>query len=308
MQDNSAQLLRVNFAKEEEKAYQQVFKRSALVSSASVGWKDLGFNIALDRQPPCEMPKTSVKQHCIGILLDMPSIPVCTERIIDGRLTQEQNSQGECIIVPANTTHQAAWDREGSALTIAIDSVVFAHTIHEVVDPNRVELLPQFATPDPLIYQIGVALKSALINASDGSRLYAETLINALMLHLLEKYSVPSNPAQYVAGALPQHKLQQIIDYIDTYLDRDLSLKELATLVQMSPSYFSQLFKSATGITPHRYVINYRIERAKELMRQGKLSIAEIATQVGFADQSHLHRHFVRLVGVTPKIFWQQFN
>jgi AraC family transcriptional regulator len=69
----------------------------------------------------------------------------------------------------------------------------------------------------------------------------------------------------------------------------------------MSPHYFSMLFKQTTGITPHQYVIRCRIERAKYLMAQTKLPLAEIAIQVGFVDQSHLHRHFKRCVGVTPK-------
>jgi AraC family transcriptional regulator len=86
-------------------------------------------------------------------------------------------------------------------------------------------------------------------------------------------------------------------------LDRDLSLKELSNLVQMSPHYFSKLFKQSTGKTPHQYVICCRIERAKYLIQQRKLSLAEIATQVGFVDQSHLHRHFSRLLGITPQTY-----
>ena len=301
-------LISIDFTKEKEAGYQRVFKRSPIISSASVGWDDLGITIAYDRQPPSELPKVSAKQHCIGILTDIPPSSVYTERIIDGRFNHEQNVQGDCIIVPANTTHQALWDHEGSALTIAIEPTVFAQTIYEVVDPDKIELLPQFATPDPLFYQIGVALKSALVRHGTSSRLYAETLINTLILHLLEHYSVPCNSFKSVAGKLPQYKLQQIIDYIDAYIDRDLSLKELATSVQMSPHYFSRLFKQNTGITPHQYVIRCRIDRAKVLLKQGKLSIAEIAKEVGFVDQSHLHRHFKRLVGITPKKYLQEFQ
>ncbi|MEL6166985.1 MAG: AraC family transcriptional regulator, partial [Cyanobacteria bacterium J06628_3] len=91
------------------------------------------------------------------------------------------------------------------------------------------------------------------------------------------------------------------------YLDSDLSLNQLASSVQMSPHYFSRLFKETTGFTPHQYVINCRVKRAKELLKQGKLSIAEIAKEVGFVDQSHLHRYFKRKVGITPKQFSQQY-
>lgn len=306
MQNNSAQSLSVDFTQEKEEAYKRVFKRSPLVSSMSVGWDDLG--IIYDRQPPIELPKTSVKQHCIGILTDLPS-PVETERIIDGRLMQEYNLQGDFVIIPANVTHQAAWYKEGSALTIAIEPTVFAQNIYEVVDPDKIELLPQFATPDPFVYQIGVALKSALIKNGTTSRLYAETLINTLILHLLEHYSTTRlNPSEYIAGKLPKYKLKQVINYIYAHLDSDLSLKELANSVQMSPHYFARLFKETTGITPHQYVIRCRVERAKNLLKEKKLSIAQIATQVGFVDQSHLNRYFKRLVGITPKTYLREFN
>lgn len=295
----SPEYLKVDFVKEREEAYKRVYQRSPIISSASVGWDNLG--IAYDWYPVGGMPKLLSKQHSIGIFTDVPSLAI-TERQIDGRLKEEQVVQGSCVIVPANTSHQAEWNRESGALTIAVNPTIFAQTIYEVVDPNSIELLPQFATPDPLIYQLGVALKSALTKHDNSSRLYAETLVNTLILHLLEHYTtIRPHLRECVAGQLPKYKLQQVIDYIDAYLDRDLSIKKLSHLVQMSPHYFSQLFKSTTGITPYQYVLRCRIERAKNLLKQDKLSIAEIATQVGFVDQSHLHRHFKRLVGITPK-------
>lgn len=73
-------------------------------------------------------------------------------------------------------------------------------------------------------------------------------------------------------------------------------------IAQMSPHYFSQLFKRSTEITPHQFVIRARVERAKELLIEGKFAIAEVAKIVGFVDQSHLHRYIERLLGVTPRM------
>jgi AraC family transcriptional regulator len=303
--NNLSNTLLIDFNQGKEEGYKRVFNRSPLVSTQSVGWENL--SIIYDRQPAIELPKTSLKQHCIGILIDIPS-NTQTERIIDGHFVREQNVQGDLIILPANTTHQAAWYQEGSAITIAIDTTVFAQTIYEVVDPDKIELLPQFATPDPFVYQIGLGLKSALIKHGTTSRLYAETLINALILHLLENYSTTrKNSFEPLAGTLPNYKLQQIIDYVHAYLDSDLSLNKLAASVQMSPYYFSRLFKESTGFTPHQYVIHIRIQRAKDLLKQKKLSIAEIAKEVGFVDKSHLNRNFKRQVGITPKQFAQNY-
>jgi AraC family transcriptional regulator len=295
----SSECLEVNFVKEREVAYQRIYQRSPIISSASVGWDFMG--IAYDWYPPGGMPKVLSQQHSIGIFTDVPS-PAITERQIDGRLKEEQIVQGSCVIVPGNISQKAEWNKESGALCLSIDPMIFAQTIYEVVDPNNVELLPQFAIADPFIYQIGVALKAALFKHSDRSRLYSETLVKTLILHLLEHYTTNCpNLRECAAGQLPQYKLQQVIDYINDYLDRDLSLQELSNLVQMSPHYFSTLFKQSTGISPHQYVIRCRIERAKCLMGQSKLSLSEIAIQVGFVDQSHFHRHFSRLVGITPK-------
>lgn len=297
----SAECLKVNFVQEREEAYKRIYKRSPIISSASVGWDFMG--IVYDWYPVEKVPKITCRQHGIGIFTDVPS-PAITERQIDGHFKREEIVQGSCVIIPANLSHYGEWDKESGALCLSIDPTVFAQTIYEVVDPNTIELLPVFATPDPFIHQIGVALKAALFKQSDRSRLYAETLVNTLILHLLEHYTTSRpNLRECIAGQLPQYKLQQVIDYIDAYLDRDLSLQELSNLVQMSPHYFSTLFKQSTGTTPHQYVIRCRIERAKCLMAQAKLSLAEIATQVGFVDQSHLHRHFKHLVGVTPKTY-----
>jgi AraC family transcriptional regulator len=108
------------------------------------------------------------------------------------------------------------------------------------------------------------------------------------------------------AGGLSKFKLQQVIDYIDAHLDQDLSLRELAAIAQISSHYFSQLFKQSTGLTPHQYVIHCRIARVKELLPKTKQLIADVARSVGFVDQSHLHRYFKRIVGVTPKTFQQK--
>ena len=306
MQDNSSQSLRVNFVKEREEAYKRIYKRSPMLSSHAVGWDSLG--IAYDWYPVEKVPKVISQQHAIGIFTDVPS-PAITERYIDGHFKREQVVRGSCVIIPANMSQYAEWNQESGAITMSIDPTVFAQTIHEVVDPDTIELLPLFATLDPFLYQIGVALKSALTKQGDTSRLYAETLVNSLILHLLEHYcTTHSNPRQTIVGQLPQYKLQQVIEYINVYLDRDLSLKELSSLVQMSPHYFSKLFKQTTGTTPHQYVIRCRVDRTKDLLKQGKLSIAEISKEVGFVDQSHLHRHFKHLVGITPKTYAQNFD
>ena len=262
-----------------------------------------GILVDYDYLLPGQTPEISVKQHGIGIFVEMPE-PAQAERSIDGRFRREQVLQGDVVIVPANTWHRTCWDRAGGAIVLGLEPKKFARTIDETIERNGFELIPHFATPDPLIHQMGFALKRALENSERVSCLYAETMIAALMVHLLQYYCTQTATLPTYTGGLSKLKLQRVVDYIHDYLDRDLSLNELAAVVQISPHYFSQLFKQSMGITPHQYVIRCRIDRAKDLLIQG-LTIPDVAKIVGFVDQSHLHRHFKQLVGMTPKAFVQ---
>lgn len=104
-----------------------------------------------------------------------------------------------------------------------------------------------------------------------------------------------------VVGGLPPRRLQRVFSHIRENISRDLSVSELAEVVGMSQYYFSKLFKMSTGTTPHQYVMRQRVERAQELLRETRVALAEIATQVGFETQSHFTSVFRRLVGATPK-------
>jgi AraC family transcriptional regulator len=83
--------------------------------------------------------------------------------------------------------------------------------------------------------------------------------------------------------------------------NRDLSLAELASVVNISPTYFAGLFKQAMGISPHQYAIEQRVKQAKLMLSKTDLAIVDIALQVGFSSQIHLTQQFKRITGMTPK-------
>lgn len=103
------------------------------------------------------------------------------------------------------------------------------------------------------------------------------------------------------AGGLPRYKLQQVIAYMDEQLAERLSLETIARQIGISPFYFCHLFKQSMGISPYQYLLQQRIERAKQLLLQNRPNIADVALAVGFSNQSHFTRQFKQMVGVTPK-------
>jgi AraC family transcriptional regulator len=277
----------------------QICDRSPILTSLHAGWN--GIFLGHFRTPAYETPEVCSPFWHGLLIFPKTEAPIQARRTLDGRIHHERVVEGDIVITPAQVGHRSCWNAEHDFIVIAIASDVFA-----VLLTNRLNLLtlnscPTFATSDGLVLQIGLALKGVLENNPQGSRLYAETMANALAVHLLQHYSARQPILRDYNGGLSRHQLRQVIDYINGHLDRDLGLAELAKIVQMSPHYFTRLFKQSTGLTPHQYVIHRRVERAKELLLNGELTIAEVAYSVGFANQSHLNRHLKRLLGVTPR-------
>jgi AraC family transcriptional regulator len=287
----------------QESITSQILPQPPLLSSHRLGWS--GVHVEYHHQPPHQIPEFCPTQHLVVIHTQIPS-SIQSKQMLDGQFSDKPAIAGDAFIVPANIFYQAQWDSEGSFILISLEPTIFTRTIYESIDPDRVELLPHLQTPDPLIYQLGLALKSELESDGAGSRLYAETMTNALAVHLLRHYSLQKPTILQSLSGLSRATLKQIIDYINDRLDQDLSLVELAAIAHISPTYFASLFKQSTGWTPHQYVIYRRIEYAKRLLVQGDLSIAEISAKVGFANPGHFSRHFKKLVGVTPKTLRQR--
>jgi AraC family transcriptional regulator len=93
------------------------------------------------------------------------------------------------------------------------------------------------------------------------------------------------------------------VEYIQDQLGKELTVSSVAEAVSMSPFYFARLFKEATGKSPHQFIIEARVSKARHLLERGNISISDAAHEVGFVDQSHLTRHFKRVFGLPPKAF-----
>jgi len=97
--------------------------------------------------------------------------------------------------------------------------------------------------------------------------------------------------------------LKQAVEYINENLEITVSLTAIAAELGMSQYHFCRLFKRSTGMTSHQYLIQQRVERAKQLLKQPGQTVTEIASECGFANQSHLAKHFGKRLGMSPKQF-----
>ncbi|WP_407651931.1 helix-turn-helix domain-containing protein [Dongia soli] len=110
-------------------------------------------------------------------------------------------------------------------------------------------------------------------------------------------------PAPQARGGLPPGATRRVLEYVETHLSEKIDLAVLAGVAGFSVFHFAREFKQTAGVTPHFYLLQKRVQRAKEMLTRTDLSLSEIALAAGFADQSHLARHFRRIVGSTPREF-----
>ncbi len=276
----------------------QLVPRSPILSSQNV-ISDI-LRVEQHSQPANGTSECCLPNYLLSIHLGKP---IQLERRVEGKRSSDCIAEGDIMISLPYLHRQLSWDRDAEFLLLRLEPKLFVDAVHEWVDGDHAQILPQLKIRDPLIQQIGLTLKTELERDGLSDRLYAESMVNALAVHLLRRYSTQQQKIPAECGGLPNYKLQLAIEYIQAHLADNISLEAIATELGMSQYYFARLFKQSTGYSPYQYLIKCRIERAQKLLIQNQQSIANIALQVGFANQSQFGRHFKRFTGVTPKQF-----
>jgi AraC family transcriptional regulator len=271
-----------------------------ILSSQDKGWE----NILVEQfqHPPGEGNTYYSNEH--ALCLSLAPRPVRFLQIKGGKTHTSLYGKGDISITPAKVPFFARWDSEDFYLQIRIASRFIQSVATEMnLNSDKLELLSEFRIRDPQIEAIGMMLLSELKQGNLGGKLYIESLANLLAVHLLRQYADTKPRLSVYEGGLPQHQLFQILEYINEHLERDIKLADLAALLDMSQFHFSHLFKQAMGIAPYQYLLQQRVERAKQLLKQTDQSIIDIAFLCGFNSHSHLSKQFRQLTGITPKAY-----
>jgi AraC family transcriptional regulator len=119
--------------------------------------------------------------------------------------------------------------------------------------------------------------------------------------------AVPNRPGTSANRSPYPAAVRRATKFIDANLGQRMGLPKIAAAAGLSTFHFGRLFKQATGLSPHQYLLDRRISVAKDMLRTQRLSVAEIAAELGFYDQSHFSQVFKRNVGMTPRQFTEQF-
>jgi AraC family transcriptional regulator len=273
---------------------------------ASSGWDSL--HVELHQQPKFEVAEHQHTMHVIACGLPNTAEDrfAIGERWLAGKRETEKRQLGDIAIIPAGIAHRCNWNTTAQFGILAIEPTLLQQVGQDWINPDRIELRPQFMSKrDDLIQSIFATLSAELATGGIGSNLLVDSLKTALAIHLLRNYCTTLPRLSSHADGLSDAKLILIKDYINTHLDLDLKLTELSSIAQISTYHFLRLFKKSVGMTPHQYILQQRIDRAKYLLKSSSLDIAEIAFRVGFCDSSHLTRCFKNSLGKTPSQ-WRQ--
>lgn len=170
---------------------------------------------------------------------------------------------------------------------------------------GSVELIDTFDRDDPLLFSLGrhvlreIEADSGFGDSAIGDRLAGEALAQLVGLQLLRGHATRRLPAQAHAS-LPAWRLRRVTELVESRLDGELSIAAMAEAAGLSTYHFSRSFKATTGRPPHRYLLERRVERAKELLQESAQEIVQVALAAGFASQEHMTTVFRRLTGTTP--------
>jgi AraC family transcriptional regulator len=159
---------------------------------------------------------------------------------------------------------------------------------------------PGVAVNDLVVANLGPCLLQAIEHPKEANTVFVEHVAMALHTHLAQRYGGMRIPRTSGSGSLTPWQLRLARDMISAHLDGEVSLAWLARDCGLSVSHFARAFTRSTGLPPHRWLTQRRVDCAKDLMRSTKTPLAEIALACGFSDQGHFTRVFSQLTGATP--------
>ncbi|AXK72815.1 AraC family transcriptional regulator [Lysobacter sp. TY2-98] len=206
---------------------------------------------------------------------------------------------GQFCVVPAGASTRWTLSDTATSLLLRLSPAVMRETA-ESSGASACDPAPAIHVRDAQIERIGWLMQAESDDGYPTGRLFADGLAWSLAARLRALQSRKATTSIEARRTLPAWRLQRVIDYVEANLDADLALEQLANVAGFAVSHFTPLFKNATGMTPHRFVMQRRVERARLMLRDGRATITEVAHATGFAHASHMARCLRQLCGVTP--------
>lgn len=248
--------------------------------------------------PPTAFPQGFPRRHLVAVHYRRARLGRFLGQALQGKPVRH----GSLDIIPQGTALAVYGDDEREFIVLALEPG-FVHKIADESGIADTHIVRHLGIRDPQIEYVAFALKSELDAGCPSGRIYGDGLAVALAARLLERYSAHVTISHNYNPLMSAYTLRRVTNYIEANLTKDLTLAEIADVAHMSPHHFSRAFRKSTGIPPHRFVIDRRIEKAKNLLSHNRMPLVEVGLSVGFQNQSHFTTLFHKRTGVTPKVY-----
>jgi AraC family transcriptional regulator len=244
-----------------------------LLSSTGAPWAD-ALKMEEHRVLPQETPEAFPRAHHLAMRLGPPGK-------VEWQITGERARcrvvvPGDLQLISQGVPWWGRWYQPAALLLVALEPRFVAALANQCVQADHMTFTNRCAFRDPALTHLLLALRAELQAGCPTGRLYGESL------------------------ATPPARLRRVLDYMHSHLGEELSLRQLAAVVQLSPHHFTALFKQSTGVAPYQYLLRQRIATAQHLLAETHLSLTEISYRLGFSSQAHFTTMFRQHVGTTP--------
>ena len=224
------------------------------------------------------------------------------ERQCEGRWTRTHCAPGDVSLLTRSQRSHWHWTEEIDVSHVYLSENLVSGVCAEVT--NRcladVRLHDVLKSHDPIVSAAVAAITGEARQQALGSALYVEAVATQLAVRLLRNYAEMTFREPSGKGRLSPAQIRRLTEYIDSRLHEQLNLETLAAVAGVGVWTFTRHFRESFDRTPHAYVIERRVDRARRLLAQSSLPIKEIASVCGFADQAHMTRIFQMQLHTTP--------
>ncbi len=269
-----------------------------LATSAALAWQ--GVRVEQYRLGPVTLPAHHHQHHLL--LLYQSEAPTTIRRQNGSRVEQQQFRAGDLSLCPSGEYGAVAGNATLDTIHLCIDDAHLAQVARQGLDLAHFRLRDEFRFEDPFLTQLGRQLLAAAGSRHALGLLYVESLTNALCHQLIEHHATHEQRIPH-GRALTGAVLARIDAYLEAAAEEAVTLETLAGLAHLSVFHFARLFKAARGVSPYQYVLNWKMKRARQLVRAGDLPLADISDALGFASPASFSAAFKRAVGRSPREF-----
>lgn len=245
---------------------------------------------------PGRYPGQVVSDHRLIFYLT-PDVP--TDCACEGVAQRRVQAPYDFDIVPAGAS--GFWEDHADCdmVSVRLAPRLLTSTAEALALPlERMDLAPRLGARDPTVEHVVRALVAELAAPAPAGRIYADSLATALTTRLLQSFGAIGAAGRQI---LSKPQVRRIVEFVEANLDGELTLEQLAQVAGISIPHLTTLFRRTMGQSVHAYVMERRVQRARDLLLERRLGIAQVALETGFAHQSHLARWMRRLLGVTPR-------